>query len=395
MEDGAEPQATSHRIGAEKQRLEHLDMVRGLAALAVCIGHVRSFVMLDYGQLPASQHWFAPFYVLTGMGGQAVMLFFALSGFLVGGPAFRRIHQKSWDFPDYSIHRFTRLWTALIPALVMTFVIDWLGRDWLHLAGYTGEYQPMIASGPHPGEQIYLDPLTFLGNIAFQMTATVPVYGSDGPLWSLAYEFAYYFTVPLLWFAVRGGAGWGWRVLSVVPFAAMLAFYPHIIPAMGTIWIAGGLAYLVKDRVAALSPRWFAALFALTALAAILLLALLFVVHLPGNYGQLLNAIFGCACAATLPFLARLQNRGGWYGRLSFGLSEISFTLYVVHFPLALFLWLWLFAPAQYAWLPWGLPIWLGITTVSLLYAWAMWWLFERNTGIVRKWTQRKLLRRG
>jgi glycosyltransferase involved in cell wall biosynthesis len=118
-------------------------------------------------------------------------------------------------------------------------------------------------------------------------------------------------------------------------------------------------------------------------------LALLVTLALTLRSGLLPDILFGLAWAFALPLLARLRNPGGLYGRASFWLSEISFTLYVVHFPFAFLLWLALFAPAQYALgLP-GLAIWLGLLTATLAYAIGMWWLFERNTGRVRAAAQR------
>ncbi|QNA83239.1 acyltransferase family protein [Sphingomonas sp. So64.6b] len=85
-------EATSHRT-PRARRFEHLDMVRGLAALLVLVGHVRGFVFVDYSDLTGSKLPFAPLYVIGGLGHQAVILFFALSGFLVGGRAMREIRQ--------------------------------------------------------------------------------------------------------------------------------------------------------------------------------------------------------------------------------------------------------------------------------------------------------------
>ena len=39
---------------------------------------------------------------------------------------------------------------------------------------------------------------TLLGNAAFLQEIVVPTYGSNAPLWSLSYEFWYYFLYPVL-----------------------------------------------------------------------------------------------------------------------------------------------------------------------------------------------------
>jgi peptidoglycan/LPS O-acetylase OafA/YrhL len=371
------------KADASRERLEHLDMVRGLAAMLVAMGHVRSFVFVDYSANPDRQLWEIPFYLLNGVGSQAVIVFFALSGFLVGGPALLRIHQRRWNFPDFAVHRFARLWTALIPALLLTALIDWFGRDYLHLAGYSGEYHALIVNGPLPGETIDISPPTFLGNAAFLMTVYVPVFGSNEPLWSLAYEFAYYFSIPLVWLALRGGVAWIWRLLGAAAFLVFLIVYPAQVTIYGTIWLAGALGFVAKVRVAALSRSHFRLL---TTAAVFALLATFALTTRIETWG---NVAFGIAWAVALPCVARLRNPGGIYGRASFWLSEISFTLYVVHYPMVFLLWLALLAPAQAGVGLASLATWAGLLAAAIGYALVMWWLFERNTGKVRAVAQR------
>jgi peptidoglycan/LPS O-acetylase OafA/YrhL len=372
-------EATSHRT-PRGRRFEHLDMVRGLAALLVLVGHVRGFVFVDYSDLTGSKLAFAPLYVIGGLGHQAVILFFALSGFLVGGRAMREIRQGKWNLPDYAVHRFARLWTALIPALIATALLDWIGRDLLRLSGYGAQYWGILSSGPYPGSDPTPTLAAFLGNIAFLQTIAVPVFGTNGPLWSLANEFWYYFLVPFAWLALAGrNASAGARAAAATFALAVLAFLPFAILALGSIWVMGALAWSLGDRVRAMPERRFRLLAAAIVLAFLVgLAASLAWPSLPTDI------LLGIACAAALPCLARLANPGGLYGRFSFWLSEISFTLYVVHFPLIALLWFALLAPTQFAIGPAGFIAAAGLIAAALLYAAAMWWLFERNTGRVR-----------
>ena len=74
---------------AIETRLLWLDLIRGLSALAVAAGHLRLVMMCNYTDLPEPALHQTAFYVLTGLSSQAVMVFFVLSGFLVGGSALR------------------------------------------------------------------------------------------------------------------------------------------------------------------------------------------------------------------------------------------------------------------------------------------------------------------
>jgi hypothetical protein len=66
-------------------RLVHLDCLRGLAALLVVVEHLRAFLFVPFPQVVSPGVITKAFYLVTGLGHQAVMIFFVLSGFLVGG----------------------------------------------------------------------------------------------------------------------------------------------------------------------------------------------------------------------------------------------------------------------------------------------------------------------
>ena len=107
-------------------RLVHLDMLRGLAALGVVIGHVRGFVIVPYA-MSSSDLFGSLFYFCTSVGHQCVLAFFALSGFLVGGQALEAILAGNWNLPQYLLKRLTRLWVVLLPALFLTWIFEQWG----------------------------------------------------------------------------------------------------------------------------------------------------------------------------------------------------------------------------------------------------------------------------
>ena len=102
-----------------------LDLVRGLAAVAVCASHLRNGLIVDYGQYSALQEPNIAqkvFYFSTGLGHQAVIIFFVLSGFFVGSSIIKNV--KRFNFTKYMITRLSRLWIVLIPALILTAIVD-------------------------------------------------------------------------------------------------------------------------------------------------------------------------------------------------------------------------------------------------------------------------------
>jgi hypothetical protein len=64
------------QVNGSNKRLPNLDLLRGLAALLVCAGHLRSFLMVDFGEVRSPSILDRAFYFATGLGHQAVVVFF-------------------------------------------------------------------------------------------------------------------------------------------------------------------------------------------------------------------------------------------------------------------------------------------------------------------------------
>ncbi len=123
------------------RRLVHLDGLRGLAAFLVCAEHLRAFLYIQFTQIKSPGVVDRLFYFVTGLGHKAVMVFFVMSGFLVGGSVISAHQKGSWSWSSYALRRMTRLWLVLIPALLLTLCWETLGRQ-ISPAGYQGEYRP-------------------------------------------------------------------------------------------------------------------------------------------------------------------------------------------------------------------------------------------------------------
>lgn len=93
-----------------------LDLLRFLAAFAVLGCHFRGALFVEYANL--THEYQNPvvflFYFLTRFGFEAVLVFFVLSGFLVGGKVIQRLVEGSFKARDYAIDRFVRIMLPLI-----------------------------------------------------------------------------------------------------------------------------------------------------------------------------------------------------------------------------------------------------------------------------------------
>src|ERR1700761_37251 len=89
-------EATSERLEASSI---HMDMTRGIAALVVMLAHQRVLFLSPHtakagNSVSILQHDTRA----IGMGHYSVVVFFVLSGFLVGGSAIRSLRQGSFSW---------------------------------------------------------------------------------------------------------------------------------------------------------------------------------------------------------------------------------------------------------------------------------------------------------
>lgn len=368
-----------------KNRLVHLDFLRGLAALLVVSEHLRAFFFVTFPELQSPRILAKAFYLVTGLGHQSVMIFFVLSGYLVGGSVLTALEKGKWSWKSYLLRRMSRLWVVLIPALLLTLFWDKIG--YAHApAGYEGAYRAIYNTGPTPtGPAEWSLPL-FFGNMGFLQTISIPCFGTNSPLWSLANEFWYYLLLPLLLTVFLPGKLLI-RVPSLLAAMALIIFLPTSVLFGGLIWLSGvGVFFLIRNasvRTVASHPLWLALGFLLTLG---MLLATRFG-HLSG-YGDL---ALGVGCAVLVAGLACRSSANSLYGRISAGISDISYTLYLVHFPLMAFVFFIFFhgkqiQPNAVTALCFG-----GLFAATIAYSVVIWWLFERNTDEVRVFVESKI----
>jgi peptidoglycan/LPS O-acetylase OafA/YrhL len=367
-----------------KHRLVHLDCLRGLAALLVVVEHLRAFLFVPFAQLKAPGILAKGFYLVTGLGHQAVMIFFVLSGFLVGGSVITALQTGKWSWRGYLLRRMSRLWVVLIPALFLTLFWDKLGSA-IAPEGYHGVFRELYHSGPTPTIPADWSTGTFLGNTFFLQTILVPCFGTNGPLWSLANEFWYYLLFPVLLIIFLSGTRMQVRLIGLLLAACMIFFLPRPILMGGVIWLLGaGVFYLIQiETVRRITshPAWI--------ILSLLLTIGALLASRSGRMGEEADLLIGVGCAAMVAGLAVRTSISYFYGMLSAGASEISYTLYLVHFPVFAFLFFVFFKGIQ---IPLSLASsgWFGlILAIILLYSGAIWWLFERNTDRVRRYFER------
>jgi peptidoglycan/LPS O-acetylase OafA/YrhL len=191
----------------------YLDLVRALAALLVLLEHAgESF-------FSRGLTWPRP------LGHEMVIIFFVLSGFVIAYAASKP--KITWR--SYAADRLSRLYSVLLPALLLTTALDHVG--WR----FDPDLYISLVRWDHYAARMLLGAgfLTQSWHWAVQV-------GSNGPLWTLAYEFWYYFFFGGLVFA----RGW-WRS---VPILAFLVVTGYKIVLLLPIWMLGVGAFEVCRR---------------------------------------------------------------------------------------------------------------------------------------------------
>jgi len=356
----------------------HLNAIRGAAALVVLLGHTRGLFFKSFTDTAEPSHTTsyphgAP---QPTVGEAAVIVFFVLSGYLVGGSVLRSIKSSRWSWKDYLFKRITRLWVVLLPALAFGVSLDLIG---MHFAGMHTSIYAAPASTLVPRDLVVrLGWKAIVANALFLQGVLSPTAGTNNSLWSLAYEWWYYLMFPL----------------------AILAFLPSTRPLLRIVYMImlAAAAIAVGRNMMALFPAWLlgAAVAAMPAmvfpravmipLLAVATSCILLIKKLDLSY---YSAALCVALAFTLVLWSAVHHRGACrsnrYRRVSGFFSDISYTLYLTHLPLAIFMCALVNRPWHYHSLsPMNVLLFLLMNSAIVGFAYLFYRLFEGNTEPIR-----------
>lgn len=302
----------------------YLDLMRGLAALAVLFHHYSNHIAkLGYRVFP-------------DVGQEAVMVFFVMSGFVIAMVA----ADRERDFVVFAVKRFARFYSVIVPvtllliaAYFITIVLDFPAyENWGNMDQWPAK---LLAT------------LGFSTDTSFWQRVYLP---GGKPMWSMSYEFWYYFLFAFCFLFSR-------RLFGVA-IALLIAIYVGV-PALLLlpVWALGALTFHVfKRRPVPRNAAW--------ALAVSGLCGLVFLQMSGLRYSVLNTQVLFHRNAADATFFPYYYLVGGCLSLHLFGalnvlardqrpctdpvsggirrMAHTSFFLYLTHMPVMLLLKAWL-----------------------------------------------------
>jgi peptidoglycan/LPS O-acetylase OafA/YrhL len=316
------------------QRFYLLDLTRTIAALSVVLLHYRQFFWVSFNTFGEGYNIFnQPFYSLLEwfytFGHHAVPYFFTLSGFVFFHTYNQTINQKKILFKNYLILRFSRLYplhfATLVLVLFLQFFYYYLNKKYfVHDANTFKNF--------------------ILHLFLVQEWSLKPQFAFNAPSWSISVEiilYVFFFFVTFLWVM-------NLKKVFII-FIILLIFQIFNQPKFESILIgllcfySGGVIYFIFENVKKLQINNYILLLIILLLDIIIFGRYLNPYFL--NYQKEFSYLFGERIFILLFFfkfpllilnLALIQVFFIYLGKSLKLLGDISYTIYLIHFPIML-----------------------------------------------------------
>ena len=347
-----------------------LDLIRFLAAFLVLSSHFRGASFVEYGLLPAEQQnaFMSFFYLVTRLGHEAVLIFFVMSGFLVGGRVLERLKNGVFDLKTYGIDRSVRILLPLVSTLlflILTNFIQGIDTDWIAWFGNLLSLQGIYCSS-------VID-----------------------PLWSLSYEVWFYILAGSLAMLFKKHIN-GIAIPFIILLICLLVF-TKLNPAYLFIWVMGAITYWVQPKTC----NKF--LLCVALLAMIILIGTLQFTRVSrslslGEYSsflpnrdalELLFSFTFCLFLQQVILICPVNCLARFINSMGTKFAAFSYTLYLTHM-LVLRLLEYYGAPKSTSVNWFSVGYYIGELILSMIVAYFIYWIFEKRTATVKSWLKNR-----
>lgn len=285
-----------------------LDMLRGISSLAVLIGHALTYSMPD-----SVGYKFVAKYPIQSY---AVVIFFVLSGFLI---TYQYLHKSdSYSFEKYFIDRFSRIYTAFIPALVLIWLMDTASNFCI---AEKCSAKTLLANL----FMLHHTPYTRF----FEILPTFQRFGTGDVLWTIAIEWWLYILFGTMFTPAATMAGKIAKIF-LFPVAALTVLFYVGYEFIGISWFLGAVAALIFTHMQTRRIALFAVIF-------VLLLYFARAISLNrSNYFNFYDPQFMIATACGFMLLLLLSDHfmmifNNTTNKIFLFLSFASYPMYLIH----------------------------------------------------------------
>src|SRR3989338_2925193 len=362
-----------------------LDFLRGLSALVVLVAHVQQ-ILLNPIWMPFSlteKNDILPF-LYSQLGAFAVMIFFVLSGFLITYSIFLNFKNMQGGGFDHSLY-FSKRMKRLYPPLLLSQGVVLFVFFVVYLCGDTNA--DFFATGKElylARREIKFDAMDYFGSMFFLNTIVEGIKSPvlNGPLWSVAQEF---------WFYVLAGL----LVMSIFNkkiIVLLLCVFDFLCWQGNSFFFYGLMVWLFGCIIAILHLLRFSEKnkYVVYALFVIALSAWLVLVVQADNlfFKNRQKFAFGIAFAFLMLILLESELFKGrlmamWAARRIAKIAAYSYTLYLVHFPILIAIFIFTNKYTQQNW-------WLVVAVAAMSIVLVM-WLSAKMATLVEKGFKEKI----
>lgn len=349
-----------------------LDAIRFIAAFMVLFSHSRNDFFLPWADLPLEDRGVGTFifYTLGRLGHEAVIVFFVLSGFLVGGVGLKRIFSNNFNTSSYAIDRIVRILLPLISAIILFVFVS------------------LLLGNP-------ISIITIIGNL-FSLQG-ICVNSLVSPFWSLSYEVWFYIFIGSIGFIVSQkdyrSKFKGLILFSIVVTMFVCGLKAHYL----LIWMMGAIAYLSRPQK---FNKW---IFLLSIIGFFFSVALwqmssdsnsLTLMFKIGNkeFIEVIMSLFFCLFIQHI-ILVKPENKISCFIETRLGkLACFSYTQYLCHRIIFLPIYRYIYYDVGTYDISFiNILKWLSVVFMAMLGSYIIYLTAEKHTALVKKWLKRKL----